>query len=92
MAKEIRVSFQHNSILEKTMLGIVQSMTAEERETTSYEPHEDVTWIQKLAELKGLAKGYCLFKGLDQVLELLAPASGDASGDSEEDEEDEDEV
>ena len=86
MAREIRLSFQRNSILEDTMMGIVQSMTAEERETTSYEPHEDVTWIEKLEELKGIADGYSLFESLDEVLELLAPGSGD--GDVEEEEND----
>lgn len=88
MAHEIRLSFRHNSILEDTMMGIVQSMTAEEREITSYEPHEDVTWIEKLEELKRTADGYGLFESLDEVLELLAPSSGD--GDDEEEEGDDD--
>ena len=83
MARGIRLSFQQNSILEDTTMGIVQSMTAEERETTSYEPHEDVTWIEKLEELKRVADGYSLFGGLDEVLELLAPGSGNGGAEEE---------
>ena len=58
-------------------------MTAEERETTSYEPHEDVTWIEKLEELKRVEDGHSLFGGLDEVLELLAPGSGNDGGEEE---------
>ena len=73
VAHEVQKDFQRDSILEDTMMGIIQSMTPEERESTSSEPHEDVTWIEKLAELKEIADERCLFEDMAGVIEMLSP-------------------
>lgn len=73
VAHEVRKEFQSDSILEDTMMGIIQSMTPEERETASSEPHEDVTWIEKVAELKEIADENCLFEDMAGVIEMLSP-------------------
>ena len=83
MAREIQVFFQHDTILEDTMLGIVESMTLEEREITSDEPHEDITWVEKLEELTQIAEGRCLFEGLADVIALLVPSSEEDTKDGE---------
>lgn len=81
IAKEIHKSFYGETDLEKTMLGIVQSMTPEERETTSNEPHKDTTWIEKLMELKDLADEAYMFEGLYEVINTLAPQEHDEDDD-----------
>lgn len=71
LGSEVRKSFSDHSILEKTMRGIVDGMTNEERRDMVREPQEDTTWFDKLRELKVLAAEYCMFEDLAGVILLL---------------------
>ena len=70
---EIHNMFKYDTILEDTMWGIIQSMSLEECKTTSIEPQDGVTWIDKLHELKKIADEHCLFGDLKKVIKLLSP-------------------
>jgi len=81
LGSEVRKSFSYDSILEKTMQGIVKEMTTEERQDMAREPQEEILWIAKLKELEELAAGYCMFKGLASVI-LLLESKGDDNANS----------
>jgi len=77
LGSEVRKSFGEDSILEKTMQGILKGMTTEERQDMVREPQEEMIWIDKLKELEALAAGYCMFEGLAGVIFLLEGKGND---------------
>ncbi len=95
VSHEVRIGFQHDRILEDTMVGIMNATTDPERDTlVSQGP--DGAWIDKLEEL---ANAHCIFKGLGDVVQLLEGGDGEREDgkevleeDENEDEEEEEEV
>jgi hypothetical protein len=77
LGSEVRKSFSYDSILEKTMQGVLKGMTTEERQDMAREPQEEMIWIDKLKELEELAAGYCMFEGLAGVRLLLEGRGND---------------
>lgn len=75
LGREVRESFCEDSILEDTMLDIVNSMTSEELGDLMNEPQEDMAWMDKLKELDDLADGHSIFEGLKDVIQLLEETS-----------------
>ncbi|KAF1834959.1 hypothetical protein BDW02DRAFT_620552 [Decorospora gaudefroyi] len=71
LGSEVRKQFSHDSTLEDAMLDIVNAMSDEERETM-----RSKFWL-KLSQLKGVADGYCVFEGLDDVMAALLGDFGD---------------
>lgn len=81
LGSEVRKSFSYDSIVEKTMQGIIKGMTTEERQDMVREPQGEMVWIDKLKELEDLAAEYCVFEGLADVI-LLFEGKGNENGKS----------
>ena len=82
VGREIRISYQSpQTSLVSTMLGIAKSLTYEELERLR-------PWCNdKLVELQGFAHGYCVFEGLDEVIDLWGDEHGDDESSSDGNEE-----
>ena len=87
---EVRKDYQSGGELVPVMFQIAESLTEDEAERLR-------PWCEdKLVELKRLADGYCIFEGLDEVIELWGWAEegedeDEGSGDGNEEDEDESE-
>lgn len=77
LGSEVRKSFSSDSIIEKTMQGIVKGMTTEERQDMVREPQGEMIWIDKLKDLEDLAAEYCVFEGLAGVILLFEGKGND---------------
>ena len=71
MGRQARQHFHADRTLEKTMKGILESMSVEDRASMISERDGDTTYIEKLKELHELGSGYALFEDLDEVIDLL---------------------
>ncbi|OOG00308.1 hypothetical protein ASPCADRAFT_125359 [Aspergillus carbonarius ITEM 5010] len=90
VAYEVRDRFQWDHIMEDSMIKIVNAMEIEERADIYWDISMPDTLGLKLLELCKLAKGYCVFEQLPNVLDLLQ-GDEDPEGWAEwEDDEDED--
>lgn len=83
---EVRKDYQVGGKLVPVMLHIAESLIEEEAERLR-------PWCDdKLVELKRIADGYCVFKGLDEVIGLWGwDEEGENEGNEEDEEESEDE-
>lgn len=89
-ASEVQKTFQWDHALEDGMRSIIEAMTPEERlRIRQDESGEEALW-PKLVELDNLARNYCIFDQLGEVLDLLHGGYEDEGEDDEEDEDEED--
>lgn len=76
LGHEVQNSFFEDTVLEDTMLGIVEGMTTEERGDMIREPQEEMVWIDKLKELQAIAAEHSMFEKLKDVIYTLEDKHG----------------
>ena len=99
LGHEVRKTFQYDTCLTDAMYNILKTMSVEEREKElMHAPEGEKNWYEKVCELVKLAKGYCVFEGLADVVEIVEEKVGSKSvedeneyGNEEEEEEREEE-
>ena len=79
MGSEIQKTYQYQETLEKTMMIIVEGLDQEQRDTIM----RSNDWSTKIHELLGLAKEYCVFETLKDVVKLLEGESLNSPKDDE---------
>ena len=91
LGHEVQKNFQHETALEDAMCNIVAFMTSEERSRLCLDDDGRSTFLDKMYELENLARNYCVFEGLTEVIRDLRSLSEKEQGDEDDhDESDED--
>ena len=89
LGREVRKSFQYESCLEDAMFEILKTLRGEERvEYLMRAVEGEKSWEEKVCELQGLGRGFCIFDGLDKVVALLEEGVGRGSGEGDDGDED----